>query len=42
VKTSITIEAVINRANLMSAYQHVVENKGAAGVDNLNVSELKP
>ena len=27
----------INRENLMLAYQRVVENKGAAGVDNLSV-----
>ncbi len=41
-EASITIEAVIERANLLLAYQRVVENKGAAGVDNLNVTELKP
>jgi len=39
---SLTIDAVINRENLMLAYQRVVENKGAAGVDNLSVPELKP
>ena len=38
----ITIDAVINRENLMLAYQRVVENKGAAGVDNLSVMALKP
>lgn len=38
----LTIEAVITRENLMLAYQRVVENKGAAGVDNLSVAELKP
>ena len=38
----ITIEAVISRENLMLAYQRVVENKGAAGVDNLSVTALKP
>ena len=36
------MEAVITRENLMLAYQRVVENKGAAGVDNLSVAELKP
>jgi len=41
-EASITIEAVIERANLLLAYQRVVENKGAAGVDRLNVTELKP
>lgn len=39
---SLTIDAVRNRENLMLAYQRVVENKGAAGVDNLSVPELKP
>lgn len=38
----LTMEAVITRENLMLAYQRVVENKGAAGVDNLSVAELKP
>ena len=36
------MEAVITRSNMMLAYQRVVENKGAAGVDNLSVSDLKP
>ncbi len=35
------MEAVVDRGNLMLAYQRVVENKGAAGVDQLAVSELK-
>ncbi len=39
---SLTIDAVISRENLRLAYQRVVENKGAAGVDNLSVPELKP
>ncbi|WP_300003757.1 group II intron reverse transcriptase/maturase [uncultured Cedecea sp.] len=38
----LTIETVTERANMMLAYQRVVENKGAAGVDNLSVSALKP
>ncbi|VUS75400.1 group II intron reverse transcriptase/maturase [Klebsiella spallanzanii] len=38
----LTMETVITRENLMLACQRVVENKGAAGVDNLKVSELKP
>ena len=41
-EVSITIEAVIARENMTLAYQRVVENKGAAGVDNLTVSEFKP
>jgi RNA-directed DNA polymerase len=35
------MEAVVERGNLWLAYQRVVENKGAAGVDKLAVSELK-
>jgi RNA-directed DNA polymerase len=35
------MEAVVERGNLRLAYQRVVENKGAAGVDQLAVSELK-
>ncbi|BES86490.1 group II intron reverse transcriptase/maturase [Pectobacterium araliae] len=38
----LTMETVITRENLMLAYQRVVENNGAAGVDNLKVTELKP
>lgn len=38
----LTMEAVITRENLMLTYQRVVENKGAVGVDNLSVAELKP
>jgi RNA-directed DNA polymerase len=35
------MEAVVERGNLWLAYQRVVQNKGAAGVDKLAVSELK-
>ena len=35
------MEAVVERGNLRLAYQRVVENKGAAGVDQLTVAELK-
>jgi RNA-directed DNA polymerase len=35
------MEAVVERGNLMLAYQRVVANKGAAGVDALTVTELK-
>ncbi|EQB98097.1 Retron-type reverse transcriptase-like protein [Photorhabdus temperata subsp. temperata M1021] len=31
------METVIERSNMMLAYQRVVENKGAAGVDNLSI-----
>ena len=35
------MEAVVERGNMRLAYQRVVENKGAAGVDELTVAELK-
>ena len=41
VATTSLMEAVVERGNLWLAYQRVVENKGAAGVDQLGVSELK-
>src|SRR5207249_11541649 len=41
VATTSLMEAVVERGNLILAYQRVVENKGAAGVDQRAVSELK-
>jgi RNA-directed DNA polymerase len=41
VATTSLMEAVVERGNLKLAYQRVVENKGAAGVDALTVTELK-
>jgi group II intron reverse transcriptase/maturase len=41
VATTSLMEAVVERGNLMLAYQRVVQNKGAAGVDHLAVTELK-
>jgi len=41
VATTSLMEVVVDRGNLWLAYQRVVENKGAAGVDQLAVSELK-
>jgi RNA-directed DNA polymerase len=35
------MEQVVERSNLRLAYQRVVENKGAAGVDGLSVPEFK-
>jgi group II intron reverse transcriptase/maturase len=35
------IDAVCERVNLMLAYQRVVENKGAAGVDGIGIVEFK-
>jgi RNA-directed DNA polymerase len=39
--TTSLMDAVVERGNLWLAYQRVAENKGAAGVDELAVSELK-
>jgi group II intron reverse transcriptase/maturase len=36
------MEAVVERSNLFSAYERVVKNQGAPGVDRLTVSEFKP
>lgn len=35
------MEAVCERGNLMKAYERVVKNKGAAGVDGVGISEFK-
>ena len=35
------MEQVVERGNLKLAYQRVVENKGAPGVDDVTVTELK-
>ena len=35
------MEAVVERGNLMLAYQRVVKNKGAAGVDGVSIAEFK-
>ncbi len=35
------MEQVVERSNVWSAYQRVVQNKGAPGVDDLTVSEFK-
>ena len=35
------MEAVLERGNLMRAYERVVRNKGAPGVDGVTVAELK-
>lgn len=36
------LEAALERSNMLSAYQRVVKNEGAPGVDGLTVSEFKP
>lgn len=36
------MEAAVERSNLLCAYERVVKNEGAPGVDGLTVSEFKP
>jgi RNA-directed DNA polymerase len=36
------LEAVVERSNMLCAYERVVANEGAPGVDGLTVAELKP
>ena len=36
------MEAAVERSNMLCAYERVVKNQGAPGVDGLTVSELKP
>ena len=36
------MEDVVSRGNMMTAYERVVRNKGASGVDGMQVGELKP
>ena len=36
------MEAVVERSNMLCAYERVVANEGAPGVDGLTVAELKP
>jgi RNA-directed DNA polymerase len=38
----ILMEAVVARENMTRAYARVMQNKGAAGVDGMEVGELKP
>lgn len=40
--TANLMEEVLENENLKRAYQRVVQNKGAAGVDKLTVDDLKP
>lgn len=36
------MESVVERSNMLCAYERVVKNQGAAGVDGLTTTELKP
>ena len=40
-ESSVLMEAVCERGNLWLAYERVVKNKGAAGVDGMGVAEFK-
>ncbi len=40
-QTSGLMEAVCERGNLMLAYERVLKNKGAAGVDGIGMAEFK-
>lgn len=41
-ETSLTMEEVLGRENMLAAYHRVVSNKGAPGVDGMTVDELMP
>ena len=41
-ETEQLMEAVVARENMFSAYEQVVSNKGAAGIDGMTVEQLKP
>ena len=36
------MEEIVSRANMMAAYQRVMTNKGAAGIDRMTVEQLQP
>jgi RNA-directed DNA polymerase len=36
------MEVVVGRENMIAAYKRIVRNKGSAGVDGIDVEELKP
>ena len=42
VKAMNLLECVLERGNLVRAYERVVENKGSEGIDNMTVGQLKP
>src|SRR5215813_6869706 len=41
-ETTQMMEAVVARENMFRAYEQVMSNKGAAGVDRMTVEQLKP
>lgn len=36
------MEAAVERSNMLGAYERVVKNQGAPGIDGLTVTEFKP
>ena len=36
------LERILSKENMSKAYQRVVGNKGSAGVDSMQVKDLKP
>ena len=36
------VEVILSRENMMAAYRRVVRNKGAPGIDEMTVAQLKP
>jgi RNA-directed DNA polymerase len=36
------MDEIVSRANMMAAYQRVMANKGAAGIDRMTVEQLQP
>ena len=41
-KAMVTLEAILDSANMTRALRKVVANKGSPGVDDMEVSELEP
>jgi RNA-directed DNA polymerase len=41
-ETTQMMEAVVARENMLKAYEQVMSNKGAAGIDGMTVEQLKP
>jgi len=41
-ETTQMMEAVVARENMLRAYEQVMSNKGAAGIDEMTVEQLKP
>jgi len=40
--SSTIIERMVERSNMLMAYERILRNKGAAGIDNMTVDDLMP